>query len=366
MNHQRHERGSILVITALLITALLGFGALAVDGVYLMEVRAELQNTADATALASTSGLTVDQKEAGQRAASYAALNPVIGASVDLAKQEVTNGQWNGQTNTFVPAVKSANSSRVILRLTSTSTPTAPALFFGPVLGQQRGSVTATSTAALSNRNIMITLDRSGSMDDDTKQGGPPQPITDTKSAAKGFVNLIKNYAILGERIGLVWFSSDATLNNQLTDQLDVVKTAIGVPNASGWTNIAAALCMARKEILSARADPDGLKVIVLLSDGKTNTRTNPATCAATGQLGIDDGKPAGNTSELQALAQANLIAGDHTILYTISLGNDTNLALMRQMAQVTGGEDYFAPTAADLLTIFQKIASKIPMRLVQ
>ena len=364
---RNHQRGSMLVITALLITALLGFGALAVDTVYLMEVRSELQNTADAAALAATSGLAAaSQQEASRRAVSFAALNPVLGASVDLGKQEVANGQWNGKTNAFVPAEHSANSSRVILRLTSTSTPVAPSLFFGPILGKRQGGVAAMSTAALGNRNIMIVLDRSGSMADDTIKGGLPQPITDTKNAAKGFVDLIHNYAILGERLGLVWFSSDASLNKPLTDQLDAVKMAIDVPNANGWTNIAAGLCVARKETRSQRADPDGLKVIIMLSDGKTNTRINTTTCVATGSLGIDDRRPPGNVSEQQALAQAQLIAGDRTILYTISLGNDTNRALMKQMAELTGGEDFFAPTAADLLAIFQQIASKIPIRLVQ
>src|SRR5262245_23073003 len=49
--------GKILVVTALLLVALFGFAALAVDSTYLMEVNKETQNAAEAAALAGSLGL---------------------------------------------------------------------------------------------------------------------------------------------------------------------------------------------------------------------------------------------------------------------------------------------------------------------
>jgi len=49
----RGERGSILVITALSLVALVGFVGLALDLGHLYVVKTELQNAADAAALAA-------------------------------------------------------------------------------------------------------------------------------------------------------------------------------------------------------------------------------------------------------------------------------------------------------------------------
>ena len=52
-----NESGSVIIIVALLMTLFLGFVALAIDVGHLLVVRNELQNAADATALAGSSYL---------------------------------------------------------------------------------------------------------------------------------------------------------------------------------------------------------------------------------------------------------------------------------------------------------------------
>jgi len=354
----------VLIIAAVLMTALLGIAVLAVDGAFLMNVRAELQRATDAMSVAAASGLTVGLAEATQRAEQYAQLNPVLGESLDVEGQQMVFGLWEADSHQFIETSGAPNSVRVTARLTGGSTPAEPSLFFGPVLGRNQSEVEATSTAALGNRNMVLTLDRSGSMNDDN--ANPEQPLTDTKEAAKRFLDLVRNFPVDGDQAGLVFYNHQATLNQQLTDNFNQVKTAIDGPTALDWTNIAAALCVARQETLSSRADPRGIKVIILLSDGKTNSRVNAATCQLAGTAGQDDGQPPGNVSEQQALAQAQLIAQDRTILYTISLGLNTNRPLMQQMAQVTGGEHFFAPTTADLQHVFDEISARIPVALVE
>ena len=104
----------------------------------------------------------------------------------------------------------------------------------------------------------------------------------------------------------------------------------------------------------------------MLLTDGRTNTRINPVTCRRVGD-GCQD--PSGSTLSVaarQAKDQAEALADDGAILYTISLGLQTNGALMEEMAQLASGEHFFAPTTDDLGDVFNQIASRIPGALVE
>jgi Mg-chelatase subunit ChlD len=357
----RHRRGSVLILSAASMTVLIGIGALAVDLAYLLEIRAELQNSADAVALAAASGLTVGQAESRIRAQQYANLNPVLKQPLTVNPADVTFGQWDFLTGRFIPTGVSPNAVRIKVALHDTTN--SQQLFLAPVLGFKQADVSAKATASLSNRNLMVVLDRSGSMNDIS--ASPEQPLTDTKTAAKRFLTLIQNFPIQGDLAGLVYYNEAARLDQTLTSNFAQVQNAIDVPNAVGHTNIAAGLCVARRELNSGRASTRGLKVVVMLSDGMTNTRIN-SNCSMSGIAGIDMFAGPGNLSEQQALTQARNLARDGAVLYTISLGNATNQQLMNAMAVVTGGEHFFAPTASQLDAIFDQISARIPVVLVE
>lgn len=357
--------GFVLVMVAASLTALMGFAALGIDLAYIMEGQTELAAVADATALASASGLTVSvdentkQAEARTRAETYAALNKVLGQSLNLNSQSapLEFGRWDTGTRTFQEGVAPSDAVHVSLELTDTSSPSAPTLFFAPVLGHTVGRIAASATAALvGSRDIVLALDRSGSMDDDGLS--PPQPITDTKEAAKDFVDLLDPE---GDQVGLVSYSDSASLDEQLTDNFTSVQSAIDGLSANGCTNIAAALCKARREATSSNANSGAVPVIVLLSDGKANTRVNPSTCEISGS---GCGSTSGGESDARNQADEIKLAG--IVLYTISLGNATNTRLMEDMARPTGGEHFHAPSAADLEDIFVEISQRIQAVLVE
>lgn len=69
-NHQQIQKGSVIVITAISLFLLIGLGALAIDVGYLFTTRAELQNVADAGALAGA-------RELGQLYFEFDPLNQV-------------------------------------------------------------------------------------------------------------------------------------------------------------------------------------------------------------------------------------------------------------------------------------------------
>ena len=362
------NRGAVIILVALALVVLMAFASLAVDSAFFLTVHSDLRRTADAAALASASGLVVGQAEARQRASRFAQLNEVLETPVSLADQQIEFGAWDAANDLLLPS-SAPNASRVRIRLGENTTPAGPRSFFGTLAGTGRTEViAASSTAALGTRSIVLTLDRSGSMADDG--ANPEQPLTDTKLAAQNFLTRLRNFPINGDRVGLVFYNDVAQIQQPLTDNFSLVTTAIGNatsgPSASGWTNIAAALCRARSEINSPRAGNRGARVVILLSDGKTNTRVNPSTCTTAGPAGIDNGQPPGNLAEQQALSQARALGGDGVVVYTISLGNATNRPLMTQMAQETGGRHYMAPTSDDLDEVFEQIAAQIPIALVE
>src|SRR5262245_21151595 len=91
------RKGNVLLMTALLMTALISFLAFAIDIGYIYAVRAELQRTADAAAIAATWELIDKDGQAGTesvgelassanyKAAQFASLNHVASSAPSLA-----------------------------------------------------------------------------------------------------------------------------------------------------------------------------------------------------------------------------------------------------------------------------------------
>ncbi len=104
-NRRGKQKGSIAVLAALSLTALLGFAALAVDVADLYLVRNELQNAADAAALAgapciyaraqclNTKNTAPDWSTAQQKSSAAIAMNRSTGAA--LTNGLVEYGYWN-------------------------------------------------------------------------------------------------------------------------------------------------------------------------------------------------------------------------------------------------------------------------------
>ncbi|WP_290653640.1 pilus assembly protein TadG-related protein [Aquisalimonas sp.] len=100
----RHQRGASLVLMAISLVVLFGFGALALDGANLYVARNELQNAADAAALAGARVLYVDDGSmvnagANQVAYDTAVSNNSQGTAVEVASVE--RGHWSFTTQTF-------------------------------------------------------------------------------------------------------------------------------------------------------------------------------------------------------------------------------------------------------------------------
>ncbi len=162
----------VLILVALLLAALAMMMALALDVGYVYVMQADLQAATDAAALAGASGLTTSPDEAYQRAVEYAAKNSVNGAPLVLQPGDVQVGTWDSATSQFTPTSPSSSEVPYAIQVTGHLTAdrgSAVDLFFAKLLGKNSADVVTSSTAVFGSRDIVLVLDYSGSMNDDSE-----------------------------------------------------------------------------------------------------------------------------------------------------------------------------------------------------
>ena len=354
------ERGQTLVYVAVAIVVLLGFVALATDTGLAYVERRQMQNAADAGALAAISVLA----RGGADAEVLAAVQQY--ATTENHADTVQASYIGGPGSAALGSVGGGSIPSGATGVRVSARRTAPTFLAG-VLGISTVSAQASGAGGLGLVDIVLVLDRSGSMDDDScswkpypPTGGvscslpvdqtnctrcyvlqsgvrkygtwtpPPQPITAAKNAAATFVDL--NNPTLA-RLGLVSYSDGATLNRGLTADFAAVKTSINGLVANGCTAAPAGISQARGELTGARSRPEAMDVIVFLTDGLPNSPY----CS-----GCPDYCPAAKTATRN---EAQAAAGQRITIYTISLGDKADQALMQDVANLTGGEHFYAPT---------------------
>ncbi len=148
----------------------------------------------------------------------------------------------------------------------------------------------------VSGRDLMLAVDISGSMqiEDMELRGKQVSRLVANKEVAGNFIE-----RRVGDRIGLILFGSQAYVQTPLTFDRKTVQSllqdaAIGL--AGEQTAIGDAIGLAVKRLLE---NPQGNKVLVLLTDG------------------------ASNAGEVQPLKAAELAAKEGLTIYTIGIGAD-------------------------------------------
>jgi len=192
--------------------------------------------------------------------------------------------------------------------------------------------------------DIVLAIDRSGSMDDDGLE--PPQPLTDVKNAAISFVDRIKP----DDQVSVISFATGASVppDSLLTSDIVSLKAAIANitirPTGSQFTNISDGLDKSLLELLSDRHKTRSKRVAVLLTDGIANVPEK-------------EGEP--KYSEEVALDVAQRMKSQGVDIYSIGLGANVNREFLRTVATEP---DYFyiATTSADVADIYRRINSSI------
>lgn len=182
---------------------------------------------------------------------------------------------------------------------------------------------------SLAAADIALVLDASASMNE--LSGGRPK-IQAAKEAARRFV------ALLGPRdqAAVVAFHSLAQLEPLTSDRLRLAAAIDAIGTAPG-TRIDRALAAAGEELAGPRARPGATRVLILLTDGRS-----------------DAGSAEG------ALAQAAQLRAGGGLVFTIGLGDDVDADFLQQLAGDPAR--YFpAPSAQDLAAIYEGLARELP-----
>jgi Flp pilus assembly protein TadG len=159
-----HRQGTVAVLAAFLLIPLLALVAFAVDYGYLLKMRADLQRTADAAALAAVrdlvpidNALTQDQAQARTTARTYAQTNLTDGANFSVADSDIVIGRYDtASIYTQLSILNSGSADTVKVTLRRDAQLNSPVtLFFARLMGNNNAAVAASGTAVLQKANIM-------------------------------------------------------------------------------------------------------------------------------------------------------------------------------------------------------------------
>jgi Flp pilus assembly protein TadG len=325
----------------MLMLAMFGACALTFDvGLYL-ELRRQLQNAADAAAHAGALAMP-DTAAAAAAATEYFDANaPTFGTS----SIEVS----------FPPG----GEDRVHIEVEA-----EVEYVFAHVLGINSGGVSTSAEAGAELLDIMVVLDRSGSMCIDSHGvhincPGPStwQPFNSVRDAAKTFAG---EFSPTYAHIGLVSYSTSTTLNRPLGTEFvgatSLYHTAINGLVPAGYTNIGGAIARARQELTGANARPGAEKIIVLLSDGRANVNSSGSVCF------FGSCSSAATYARNEATTAANLGID----IYTLGLGDDIDPDLMQDIADIGHGQYVYAPDGGAIAATFEQVANMVRVRILQ
>ncbi len=166
-----NRRGVIAVQVMVFLTLLIGMAALTVDVGFIWNVRADLQRTADAAALAAAARLAdVDDAatHAREAAEEYVGRNDVFNSPVTLSVGNVSLGRAELQDGRYVFQEVNDDEFPDAVRVRVEAT---KQYYFAQIFGKSSKRVGAEATALLVPRDIAIVADLSASHNDDSELG---------------------------------------------------------------------------------------------------------------------------------------------------------------------------------------------------
>jgi len=246
------EKGVALLLTSIFTICLIPVVGLAIDASYMYVIKAKLATAADAAALAAARNLNVGMTMAEQEASARSRAEAFFHANfperyMDTLSKSVT-----------INVAETTSRIRTVHVNASTRAHT----WFMSFLGFRNVDINTESTASRRDVNLMLVLDRSGSM----QTAGACTPM---KEAAKVFVD---GFANQRDRIGMVAFSTGYSMgyapdrdfkstSPSIYDQIDKI-------TCTGGTNSVQAVKEAWDEI-EAMNEPGALNIIVFFTDGQ-------------------------------------------------------------------------------------------------
>lgn len=368
---KHHDRsGAILPLVAIIFPLLLLLSAVAINVTYIQLSNTELAIATDAAGRAAGKifAQTRDEGQALDAANDAGAMNVVAGRELQFSAGDLEFGKATRPNPDaryqFVSASPDDSNSVRILGNRSNSSLGGPVQTFLPsVLGVQDFELGTTAISTQVEVDLVLVLDRSGSMaySDNEPAVYPPAPASapadwdfgapippdarwlDAISATEIFLNSLK--ASPGEElVSLVTYADTGRIDTPLSESFSDVMTAMNNYSTAfdgGGTNIAGGLTAAAAELASAASREYTAKVVVVLTDGQSTAGPNPVSVA-------------------QNLADQGIL------VIAVTFSQEADQTLMRRVAEAGNGFHRHAEVKEELRAVFKEISQELPTLLTQ
>lgn len=181
---------------------------------------------------------------------------------------------------------------------------------------------------------VMLVIDRSGSMKAPVQSGATSTRLDFAQAAARAFIDL---QATGGAQVGLVSFEEtpalDRPLDNLLPADADPFKLIVNGLKPDGMTGIGTALDSSRSEFVRVEA-AGRTRTAFLLSDGENNRGTDPR-------------------------AAAQQLKDMGVRIFTVPVGSAADRSLLSDIAGQSGGVMFDAPTGDELPPIYAELFAR-------
>lgn len=327
-HHARRRRGAMMVLIAVLMIAFMVTVAFSIDIAMMHLSRAELRAATDAASKAAASELsrTLNTNQAINRGIEIAAANQVNGEPLQLVAGDFEFGRSEEQSNgkfVFSSSASPRNSVRVDGRRTVGS-PSGPIpLFFGNLFGVPFFEPITTATATYIERDVVLVVDRSGSM--------AGQKFVDLVAAIDTFNDTLDQTPV-DEQVGLASYNDRASVDVPLTANLNEIRTGMATLPVGGYTSISRGM-LAGEAIFEAARNRDFVeRTMIVMTDGRHNRGPEPR-------------------------GPAQDLANDGVTIHTITFGADADRRRMQEVARIGGGRHFHAANGAELERVYREIA---------
>ncbi len=159
-----NRKGAILVLSAFLMIVVMAIVALSVDVGYIQNVQTELDRAVDASALAGAGALPQGLSQAENTAFEYMQMNPVANTPLAFNEVDIQTGHWDEDARQFIPSTDLPSALRIVAERNDQRP-----LFFARVFGRDSFDLRSQAVATFQPRDIMVVLDYSASMNDDSE-----------------------------------------------------------------------------------------------------------------------------------------------------------------------------------------------------
>lgn len=337
-NHRKGNRtGAMLVLIVIMMIGFMVAVAFSIDIAQMHLSRTELRSATDAAskAAAATLAQSQDTELAITRGQQIAAANTVNGDPLLLDRTDFTFGRSvelaSGKFQ-FSAGGTPRNSVLVDGRRTQGS-PSGPVpLFFGNVFGVEFFEPTSKATATYIERDIVLVVDRSGSM--------AGQKFDDLVNAIGTFTATLDETPV-DEQVGLASYSEFSTEDVPLTSNLTLVSNAVAELPVGGFTSISRGMKSGKKVMDKSRGEEFVERTLIVMTDGLHNRGPEPR--------GV-----------------AEDLAADHVTIHTITFGADADRKRMEEVADIGGGRHFHADNGLELEQVYREIALTLSTMMTQ